>query len=100
VIAVKSSNQLRLQLLLLSKDLVHMERMKAMLHAHGIHTITEPTSPQWSSAGWESFVMVSTEDYKKASTLCRAYEIGVAFTGGSHLVSTEVDQVLPAGVRR
>jgi hypothetical protein len=31
------SNEPRLQLLILSKDLAHMRRTKAMLHAHGIH---------------------------------------------------------------
>jgi hypothetical protein len=97
---MESSNEPRLQLLLLSKDLAHMERMKTMLHAHGIQTITEPTSLQWRSAGWESFVMVSMEDYKKASALCLAREMAVAFTGRSHLVPTEGDEALQHGVRR
>ena len=88
------SNEPRLQLLILSKDLAHMQRMKAMLHAHGIQTITEPTSLQWRSAGWESFVMVSTEDYKRASALCLAREMAVAFAGRSHLVPTEADEAL------
>jgi hypothetical protein len=69
-IAMKSSNEPRLQLLLLSKDLAHMQRMTAMLHANGIHTISELTSRPWRSAGLESLVMVSTEDYTKASALC------------------------------
>jgi hypothetical protein len=100
VIVVESSNEPRLQLLLISKDLDHMARMKAMLHAHGIQTITEPTSLQWRLAGWESFVMVSMEDYKKASALCLAREMAIAFIGRSHLVPTEVDEALPLGVRR
>jgi MarR-like DNA-binding transcriptional regulator SgrR of sgrS sRNA len=33
---MESSNEPQLQLLILSKDLAHMQRMKAMLHAHGI----------------------------------------------------------------
>jgi hypothetical protein len=82
------------------KTLAYMERMKAMLHAHGIQTITEPTSLQWRSAGWESFVMVFTEDYTKASALCLDHEMVVAFTGFSPLVTTEVDETLQLGVRR
>jgi hypothetical protein len=97
---MESSIQPRLQLLLLSKDLAYMQRMKAMLHAHGIQTITEQTSLQWRSAGWDSFVMVSTEDYRKASALCLAREMDVAFTGRASLVSTEVDEALQDVVRR
>ena len=89
----------RLQLLLLSKDLAYMQRMKAMLHAHGIQTSTELTSLPWRSAGFESFVMVSTEDYTKASALCLDREMAVAFTGFSPLVTTEVDETLQFGVR-
>jgi hypothetical protein len=91
---VESSNEPRLQLLILSKDLVHMQRMKAMLHAHGIQAISELTSLPWRSAGWESFVMVSMEDYTKASALCLDCEMAVAFTGFSPLVTTEVDETL------
>jgi hypothetical protein len=71
-----------------------------MLHAHGIRTVTEQTSLQWCSAGWESFVMVSTEDYKRASALCLAREMDIAFTGRASLVSTEVDEALQDVVRR
>jgi hypothetical protein len=95
---MESSNEPRLQLLLLSKDLAHMQRMKAMLHAHGIQGISEPTSLPWRSAGWESFVMVSTEDYEKASALCLTREMAVAFTGGSPLGTTEVDEALQHGL--
>jgi hypothetical protein len=91
-IVMEPSNEPRLQLLLLSKDLAYMQRMKAMLHAHGIQAICEPTSSPWRSAGLESFVMVSTEDYIKASALCLTHEIAVAFTGGSPLVAPEVDE--------
>jgi hypothetical protein len=97
---MKSSNEHRLQLLLLFKDLAHMQRMTAMLHAHGIKAICEPTSLPWRSAGWESFVMVPTEDYKKASELCLTREMAVAFTGHSPLVTTEVDEALQDVVRR
>ena len=38
--------------------------------------------------------MVSTEDYTKASALCLAREMAVAFTGRSHLGTTEVDEAL------
>jgi hypothetical protein len=97
---MESSNEPRLQLLLLSKDLAHMQRMKVMLHAHGIQAICEPTSLPWRSAGWESFVMVSTEDYKKASELCLTREMAVAFSGRSPLVTTEVDEALQGVVSR
>jgi hypothetical protein len=69
-----------------TKDLAYMQRMKAMLHAHGIQAICEPTSLSWRSAGWESFVMASTEDYLKASALCLTREMAVAFNGGSPLL--------------
>jgi hypothetical protein len=75
---MKSSNEPRLQLLLLSKDLAHMQRMMAVLHANGIHTISELTSLPWRSAGLESFVMVSAEDYTKASAFCLDCEMAVA----------------------
>jgi hypothetical protein len=97
---MESSNEPRLQLLLLSKDPAYMQRMKAMLHAHGIQAICEPTSLPWRSAGWEAFVMVSTKDYTKASALCLDREMAVAFTGFSPLVTTEVDETLQLGVRR
>src|ERR1700722_16172557 len=90
----------RLQLLLLSKDLAYMQRMMAMLHTHGIQAICEPTSLPWRSAGWESFVMVSTEDYEKASALCLTREMAVAFTRGSPLLTPEVDEALLDVVRR
>src|SRR5580692_4595778 len=37
-----------------------------MVHGHGIQTMNELTSLPWRSAGFESFVMVSTEDYPEA----------------------------------
>ena len=97
---MESSNEPQLQLLILSKDLAHMQRMKAMLHAHGIQAISELTSLPWRSAGLESFVMVPTEEYTKAAALCLDREMAVAFTGHSHLVITEVDEALQLGVRR
>jgi hypothetical protein len=78
---MESSNEPRLQLLLLCKDLAYMQRMKVMLHAHGIRAICEPTSLPWRSAGWESFVMVSTEDHLKASALCFTRGMAVALPG-------------------
>jgi hypothetical protein len=97
---MESSNESRLQLLLISKDPAHMQRVKAMLHAHGIQAISELTSLPWRSAGWESFVMVSTEDYTRASALCLDREMAVAFTGFSPLVTTEVGETSQLGVRR
>jgi hypothetical protein len=96
---MESSNE-RLQLLILSKDLAHMQRMKAMLHAHGIQAISEPTSLPWRSAGFEALIMVSTDDYKEATRLCLDREMAVAFTGSSALVSTEVEETLQHGVPR
>jgi hypothetical protein len=97
---MKSSNEPRLQLLILSKDLAHMQRITAMLHANGIHTISELTSLPWRSAGLESFVMVSAEDYTKASGLCLEAEMAVAFTSPSPLVTTAVNEASEHGVRR
>jgi hypothetical protein len=96
---MKYSNEPRLQLLLLSKDLAPMQRMTSMLHANGIHTISELTSLPWRSAGLESFVMVSTEDYTKASALCLNREMAVALTGHSPLDTPEVDEALQHGGR-
>jgi hypothetical protein len=97
---MESANEPRLQLLSLSKDPAHMERITAMLHAHGIKTKSELTSLPWRSAGLESFVMVSTEDYPEASALYLDLEIAVPFTGTSHLVATGVDEAWQHGVRR
>jgi hypothetical protein len=66
---MEPTNEPRLQLLLLSKDPAHTKSITGMLHAHGIQTMTEPTSLPWRSAGFNSFVMVSTEDYPEASAL-------------------------------
>jgi hypothetical protein len=97
---MESANEPRLQLLSLSKDPAHMERITAMLHAHGIKTKSELTSLPWRSAGLESFVMVSTEDYPEASALYLDLEIAVPFTGTSHLATTGVDEAWQHGVRR
>jgi hypothetical protein len=97
---MESSNEPRWQLLSLSKDPAHMERITAMLHAHGIETSTELTSRPWRSAGFESFVMVSTEDYTKASALCVNREMAIALTSPSPLVTTEVDEAWRHGVLR
>jgi hypothetical protein len=77
-----------------------MKETKAMLLAHGIEAISELTSLPWHSAGLESFLMVSTEDYTKASGLCVDRELAVAFTRPSPLVTTEVDEALQHGLRR
>jgi hypothetical protein len=65
----------RLQLLLASNEADQMENVISMLHANGIQTAREITSLAWRSAGFESLLMVSTEDYPKASALCREYEL-------------------------
>ena len=98
-LVMESANEPRMQLLLLSKDPVHMKSITAMLHAHGIETSTELTSLPWRSAGFECFVMVSTEDYTKASALCVNREMTIAFTS-SPLVTTEVDEAWQHGVLR
>jgi hypothetical protein len=97
---MESANEPRLQLLSLSKDPAHMEGITAMLHAHGIETKSELTSLPWRSAGLESFVMVFTKDYPKASALYLELELAVPFAGASHLVATGVDEPSQHGVRR
>jgi hypothetical protein len=87
---MESANEPRLQLLFLSKDPTHMERITSMLHGHGIQTMTERTSLPWRSAGYESFVMVSTEDYPEASALCLDPDMAGASTGISHFVTTQL----------
>jgi hypothetical protein len=97
---MESSSEPRFQLLLLSKDLAHMERVRAMLHAHGIKSTSELTSPPWRSAGLESFVVVATEDYTKASALCLDRESAVVFGSRATLVTTDVDEALQHSMRR
>jgi hypothetical protein len=97
---MESSDEPRWQLLSLSKDPAHMERITAMLHAHGIQTSTELTSLPWRSAGLESFVMVSTEDYPKASALYLDLELAGPLTDTSQLVATGIDEASQHGVRR
>jgi hypothetical protein len=97
---MESSNGPRLRLLSLSKDPTHMERIASMLHGHGIQTMTERTSLPWRSAGYESFVMVSTEDYPEASALCLNPDMVGANTGTSYLVTTGVDEAWQHVVRR
>jgi hypothetical protein len=58
------------------------------LHGYGIQTMTERTSLPWRSAGYESFVMVSTGDYPEALTLCLDPDVAGASTGTSDLVTT------------
>jgi hypothetical protein len=97
---MESSNEPRLQLLSLYKDPTHMERITAMLHGHRIQTVTEHTSLPWRSAGYESFVMVSTEDYPEASALCLNPGMAGASKGTSYLVATGVDEAWQHVVRR
>jgi hypothetical protein len=97
---MESASEPRWQLLLLSKDLAHMKSITAMLHAHGIQTMTELTSLPWRSAGLESFVMVSMEDYPKASALYLDLELTVGFTGTSRLVVTGFNEASQNGLRR
>jgi hypothetical protein len=90
----------RLQLLLLSNDPAHMKTITVMLHAHGIQTVTEPPSLPWRSAGFDSLVMVSTENYPKASALYLDLELAVAFTGIVYIASTAVNDTTQHGVVR
>jgi hypothetical protein len=99
-VLMESSNEPRLQLLFLSKDPIDMERATSMLHSHGIQTMTERTSLPWRSAGYESFVMVSTEDYPEASALCLNPDMAYASAGTSHLVTTGVNEAWQHVVRR
>jgi hypothetical protein len=97
---MESSKKPRLQLLFLSKDPAHMEGITSMLHGHGIQTTTELTSLPWRSAGYESFVMVSTKDYPEASALCLDPDMPGASTGTSYLVATGVDEAWQHVLRR
>jgi hypothetical protein len=70
-------NEARLRCLLVSsKDPAHLKTVVAMLHAHGIQT-EEGLHRPWRSASFESSVMVSPEDYPKASVLYNELEIPV-----------------------
>jgi hypothetical protein len=97
---MESSNAPRLQLLSLSKDPTHMEGIASTLHRHGIQTRTERTSLPWRSAGHESFVMVSTEDYPEASALCLDPDMVGASRGTPYIVATGVDEAWQHVVRR
>jgi hypothetical protein len=97
---MESANEPRLQLLSLSKDPTHMERITSMLHGHGIQTMTERTSLPWRSAAYESVVMVSTEDYPEASELCLHPDMAGPPKGTSYLVTTGIDEAWQHGVRR
>jgi hypothetical protein len=66
----------RLQLLLASNDSAQVKSVISILHANGIQTVQDVTSPAWRSAGFESLIMVSTEDYPRASTLCAEFDLG------------------------
>jgi hypothetical protein len=97
---MESSDEPHLQLLSLSKDPTHMERIRLILHGHGIQTMTERTSLSWRSDGYESFVMVSTEDYPEASALCLDPDMAGPSKGISYLVATGVDEAWQHDVRR
>jgi hypothetical protein len=97
---MESANEPRLQLLSLSKDPTHMERITSMLHGHGIQTMTERTSLPWRSAGYESVVMVSTEDHPEASALCLDPDMAGPSKGTSYLVTAGIDEAWQHGVRR
>jgi hypothetical protein len=61
-------------LLVSSKDPAHLKTVIGILHDHGIQT-EEGLHRPWRSAGFESSVMVSPEDYPKASVLYEELEI-------------------------
>jgi hypothetical protein len=55
-------------LLVSSKDSAHLKTVIALLHDHGIETEEGLHSP-WRSASFEPSVMISPEDFPKASEL-------------------------------
>jgi hypothetical protein len=61
-------------LLVSSKDSAHLKTIIGILHDHGIQT-EEGLHRPWRSASFESSVMVSPEDYPKASVLYEELEI-------------------------
>jgi hypothetical protein len=67
------------------KDPGRLETVAAMLHAQGIQT-EEGLHRPWRSESFESSIMVSSEDYPKASVLCKEFEI--APQAGPQLVSS------------
>jgi hypothetical protein len=77
------ANDTRWRLLLVSGDRAHMKSAIAMLQAHGIQTVRQLTSLLWRSTGIDSLVMVSPEDYPKASALYVDYERGANCTAVS-----------------
>jgi hypothetical protein len=60
-------------LLISSKNPAYRKSVIAMLHANGIQT-EEGLHRPWGAAGFESAIMVSSEDFSKASALYNELE--------------------------
>ncbi len=67
-------NEARLRLLVSSSDPIRLKTVVAMLHAQGIQS-EEGLHRPWRSVGFESSIMVSSEDYSKASVLYEEFEV-------------------------
>jgi hypothetical protein len=68
-------SEARLRCLLVSSDdPARMKTVAAMLHAQGIQT-EEGLHRPWRSGRFESSILVSAEDYSKASVLFKEFEI-------------------------
>jgi hypothetical protein len=89
---MERTDEPRLQLLFASKDPIHMKGLTAILYAHGIHTVREPTSLPWRSIGIDSLCMVAPVDYPTASALCE----GFARENNLTSVSANVPSLVPA----
>ncbi len=63
------------RLLVSSDDVARLKTVTALLHAQGIQT-EEGLHRPWRSEHFEFSVLVSFEDYPKASVLYKEFEIG------------------------
>jgi hypothetical protein len=69
---MERTDEPRLQLLFESKDPIQMKGLTAILCAHGIHTVREPTSLPWRSIGIDSLCMVAASGlFERLSALRR-----------------------------
>jgi hypothetical protein len=92
-------NEARLRCLLVSsKDPAHLKTVVAMLHAHEIQT-EEGLHRPWRSASFESSIMVSPEDYPKASVLYKELEIPPG-TGPALVSSLAPPRLMERGKRK
>jgi hypothetical protein len=82
-----------------SKNPAHVKSVIAMLHANGIQT-EEGLHRPWRAAGFESAIMISPEDFPKATVLYNELQTlaGANFMVVSSPGSTGVDGVWRAKI--